>query len=277
MDIATGGGSWESGNAGGTPPVRGRYHQVDGRRVDRVREAARAVIERKTDEYDRRHRRRFWLSIAASLLIHILIVLAFRTNLPIPDSPFAAAGPRAGDDRAAPGGGMEVVALQIVREELPPEPEQVVEPLPVPEPVPQVQPVVEPKPVVAAVVRRIAEAATPGEGRGADVGDGIENGTGGGDGGTEEEGRFRVVPPSPRAMILPPADRPDEVRGREVDVWVFVAQTGHVVADSTRITQSSGDRDLDERLKKQAAEWMFNPARRGGRTVAEWFHYAIIL
>lgn len=267
----------EDGRFGGTPPPGGRYHQVDGTSIGSRERGGRAVIERKTDEYDRRHRRRLWLSIAASLLIHILIVLAFRTELPIPDVPFAAAGPRAGDDRAAPGGGMEVVALQIVREELPPEPEQVVEPRPVPEPVPEVQPIEKPKPVVAAVVRRIAKAATPGEGRGADVGDGIENGTGAGDGGTAEEGRFRVVPPSPRGLILPPADRPDEVRGREVDVYVFITETGRVVADSTRITQSSGDRDLDERLKEQAAEWVFNPARRGGRTVAAWFRYTIIL
>lgn len=250
---------------------------VDGRRLERVRGAARPVIERKTDEYDRRHRRRLSLAIAASILVHILIVLAFRTEVVIPASPFSAAGPRAGDDRAAAGGGMEVVALKLVVEEMQPEPEPEIVPEAVPEPVPEVQRVEEPKPLVAAVVARIAEAATPGEGRGAEVGEGLENGTGAGDGGTEEKGLFRVVPPSPRGLILPPADRPNEVRGREIDVWVFITASGRVIADSTRITPTSGDRKFDDRLKEQAAEWVFNPAHRGGLPIAEWFRYTVIL
>jgi outer membrane biosynthesis protein TonB len=86
-----------------------------------------------------------------------------------------------------------------------------------------------------------------------------------------------VVPPAPRGLILPPADRPGKVRGKEVEVWVFVTAGGAVVADSTRLSPSSGDSRFDERLKKQAAQWMFQPARREGRAVAEWFRYVLTL
>jgi len=76
-------------------------------------------------------------------------------------------------------------------------------------------------------------------------------------------------------MILPPADRPASVRGKEVEVWVFVTEQGRVIADSTRIHPSTGDRRFDERLRRQAAQWVFEPARKGGRPVAEWFQYVI--
>jgi hypothetical protein len=67
------------------------------------------------------------------------------------------------------------------------------------------------------------------------------------------------------------------VRGREVDVWVFVTVRGQVVSDSTRLDPTSGDGKFDDRLKKQAAEWVFEPAKRGGKPVAEWFRYTIVL
>jgi hypothetical protein len=67
------------------------------------------------------------------------------------------------------------------------------------------------------------------------------------------------------------------VKGKEIDVWVFVTEKGMVVADSTRLDPGSGDRGFDDRLKKQASEWVFEPARRGGRVIAEWFRYTIVL
>ena len=86
---------------------------------DRRQSAMSAAPERKTDQYDRRHRRTWRLALIASVVLHVLIFLAFRQEIVIPPSPFAAAGPRAGDDRAAAGGGMEVIALAMV--ETPPE------------------------------------------------------------------------------------------------------------------------------------------------------------
>lgn len=233
--------------------------------------------ERTTTAYDRRYRRFFRRAFSASVLIHLLVLLAFRERLAIPPSPFAAAGPRAGDDRAAAGGGTQVVALRITPPQVEPTPVVVPE---VPKPVPEVEEVVieEPKPqVVAAATVPVEGIAMVGQGKGTASGEGIETGTGRGDGGTDEEGRFRVIPPSPRGLILPPSERPRQVRGREIDVWVFVTQTGRVLDDSTRLAPSTGDRKFDERLRKQAAEWVFEPARRDGRAVPEWFRYTIIL
>ena len=102
---------------------------------------------------------------------------------------------------------------------------------------------------------------------------GIPGGTGRGDGGTGTEGLFRLVPPSPRGMIIPPNN--PSLRGREVEVWVFVDATGKVVADSTRLNPPTSDRGFNRRLIEEAAEWVFNPAMKGGEPVAAWFPYTI--
>lgn len=86
-----------------------------------------------------------------------------------------------------------------------------------------------------------------------------------------------VTPPAPRGLILPPSDRPGKVRGKEVTVWVFVTETGTVVADSTRLLPPTGDSKFDDRLRRQASQWVFQPARRAGEAVAEWFRYTITL
>lgn len=234
--------------------------------------------ERRTEQYDQRHRRTWRAALVVSVLLHILIFLLFRQDIVIPPSPFAAAGPRAGDARAAAGGGTEIVALTVV--ETPPDPEVEVEvPVPVPTPEPEVELVVEkpptPQPVLASA--RVQAVSAVGRGIGEKKGEGTETGTGRGDGGNAEEGLFRVVPPSPRGLILPPSDRPGNVRGKEVDVWVFVTAAGRVLEDSTRLAPPTGDRSFDNRLKRQASEWVFEPARRGGQAVAEWFRYTIIL
>jgi hypothetical protein len=135
-----------------------------------------------------------------------------------------------------------------------------------------------PQPAVAAapvlsVIGPVSEAS----GRGAAAGPGADTGSGQGVGGAGEGGLFRVVPPTPRGLILPPSDRPGKVRGKSVDVWVFVTATGRVVADSTRLAPSSGDRKFDDKLRDQAAEWVFSPGLREGQPVAEWFKYTIIL
>jgi hypothetical protein len=238
-------------------------------------------LERTARFYDERHRRILRGALLASVILHALVFLLFRADLLIPPSPFAAAGPRAGDDRAAPGGGSELIALRLTEPEAAME---IVAPQPVPVPVEKPVPepeirIADPKPQLAVGTIRFGEGAgRQAAGRGAGTGAGIEGGTGRGDGGTGEEGLFRVMPPSPRGLILPPSDRPGRVKGMEIDVWVFVNDRGAVIADSTRLSPAStGDRKFDDRLKKQAAEWVFEPARRGGRVVAEWFRYTIVL
>jgi hypothetical protein len=104
-------------------------------------------------------------------------------------------------------------------------------------------------------------------------GPGIENGTGRGDGGTSDEGLFRMVPPNPRGMIIPPSS--DKLKGREVEVWVFVDVAGRVVPDSTRLRPPTSDRSFNRRLIDEAAEWVFEPAKQGGKAIAAWFPYRI--
>lgn len=102
---------------------------------------------------------------------------------------------------------------------------------------------------------------------------GIEGGQGRGDGGTAAEGFFRLIPPSPRGMIIPPTN--SSLRGRQVEVWVFVDATGKVVADSTRLNPPTSDRGFNRRLMEEAAEWVFNPALQNNQPVAAWFPYTI--
>jgi outer membrane biosynthesis protein TonB len=151
------------------------------------------------------------------------------------------------------------------------------EQVPIPVPVPDVvqQPVEQRE--AAQPARPIGESTAAGEGRGPATGPGTATGTGSGSGGTGEEGTSRVTAPSPRGLILPPSDRPASVRGKTVNVYVFVTPRGTVMPDSTRLVPGSGDARFDTRLRRQASEWVFNPARRDGQPVAEWFQYTIIL
>jgi outer membrane biosynthesis protein TonB len=225
------------------------------------------------DALMRRWDRAFRWSFVVSVLLHILIVLLFRSAVLIPDVPMSAAGEDARDARAAAGGGSELIAFTIVQ---PPPVEEQVVPVPVPVPAEQPQPVVE-QPPAPTPSQVLGQTVAAGEGRGVDTGPGIERGTGAGSGGTGDEGDSRIIAPSPRGLILPPSDRPARVRGNTVTVYVFVTERGGVVADSTRIAPSSGDTRFDTRLRRQASDWVFNPARRNGQPVAEWFRYEIVL
>ena len=220
----------------------------------------------------RRFTRALAWGMGISILLHAALFLVF-SDRPLPRSPFAAAGERMGDVRAAPGGGLEAIQLAT--------PRRVPEPPPaMPTPTPDITEATPPEPEIrqeAIPAIALEEGlAVPGS-EGPAEGPGLEEGTGQGDGGTEAEGRFRVVPPRPKGMILPPSDRPDEVRGKEVDVWVYVAATGRVVPDSTRLDPPTGDRGFDRRLREHAADWVFEAARRDGRPVGEWFRYTIIM
>jgi hypothetical protein len=208
----------------------------------------------------RRRERKIWrVSLLVSVLLHLLIFLGWRGQV-IPESPFAAAGPRAGDNRAAKG---SMVALNI----------RMAQPVPIiPPPIPIPTDVaIEPVEVQDAV--ETDPASVLGDEPGLDEGAGLENGTGEGDGGTTDEGYFRLQPPSPRGMIIPPANK--GLRGTEVQVWVFVDATGRVVADSTRLEPPTKDGKFNKRLIREAAEWVFRPAVKEGKAVSSWFPYRI--
>ena len=210
----------------------------------------------------RRQERSTWRNgLITSVLLHLIIFLGWNGQV-IPDSPFAAAGPRAGDNRAAAG------SLQALNVRTPPS-----------------QPIIQPPtPLAVAVEVEPVEwedevdydpASVLGEKPGLDEGPGLESGTGEGDGGNAEEGFYRLQPATPRGMIIPPTNR--SLRGTEVQVWVFVDEGGRVVPDSTRLDPPTRDRGFNRRLIEEAAEWVFRPAVQEGRPVASWFPYRIAM
>ena len=230
---------------------------------------------RRNDREDAVWRKAWRIALVASVLFHVLVVLLFRNEVLLPEVPTAAAGERRGDEAAAEGGGMQALTLNI---QIPPPPEPIPRP-PAPLPVPSDVVVVEvpPAPSPAQPTTGSQSAGGVGTGQGERVGPGVGDGQGQGDGGDGEAGLNRVTPPTPRGLILPPSDRPARVRGKEVVVYVFVTERGRVLSDSTRLAPSTGDSKFDERLRRQASEWVFNPARQGGRAIAEWFKYTIVL
>jgi hypothetical protein len=193
------------------------------------------------------------------LIFHLLVFFAWRGNV-IPQSPFAAAGPRSGDMRAA-AGGMQSLTIHT------PPPEPIIPP---PDPI-AVE--LEVEPIEFDETVELDLASVLGEKPGELEGPGLETGDGRGDGGNAEEGLFRLQPATPRGMIIPPTNR--DLRGTEVQVWVFVDASGQVVPDSTRLDPPTRDRGFNRQLIREAAEWVFRPAIDQGRPVASWFPYRI--
>ena len=221
------------------------------------------TITHDLTSFDRRRRdRKVWrTAILLSVLFHLLVFIAWRGGgVVIPVSPFAAAGPRMGDDRAAAG---SMHAMNITT----PRPRRIVPP-----PVP-LQVSIEVKPVEFDPLSEINPATVIGDAPGNGQGLGIANGTGKGDGGTAASGRYRLEPPTPRGMIIPPADK--SLKGTKVQVWVFVDDAGKVVPDSTRLDPPTKDKGFNQRLMREASEWVFRPATKGGKAVASWFPYTI--
>ncbi len=210
----------------------------------------------------RRQERSTWRNgLIVSVLLHLIIFLAWNGDV-IPDSPFAAAGPRAGDNRAAAG------SLQALNVRTPPS-------RPIIQPPTPLAVEVEVEPVEWEDEVEYDPASVLGEKPGLDEGPGLENGTGEGDGGNAEEGFYRLQPATPRGMIIPPTNR--SLRGTKVQVWVFVDERGRVVADSTRLDPPTRDRGFNRRLIEEAAEWVFRPAVQEGKPVSSWFPYRITM
>ncbi len=215
-----------------------------------------------------------------AVLVHLLIVLLFRGSVVMPQDPSSAAGPNAGDllPSAAGGTGLTMVELRV---EQPPE-EVVEEVVPIPErivvaEVPRPTPTPAPAPTVTPPSREGTGGAGSGGDSGTTEGTGREDGAGRGGGGSGGEGNAGIVAPVPRGMIIPPADRPRSVRGQEVTVWVFVNDRGRVASDSTRLDPPTPDARYNDRLRRSAAEWVFEPARQDGRAVGAWYPFQIIL
>jgi hypothetical protein len=260
--------------------VDGRDH-VAGSEPRRAR--ASALYVPASERADRTWNRALAIGLIAAVMIHLAILLSSRTRW-TPSPPFAAAGPQASDTRAAAGGGggMEVVRVRVQEERVVAE-EPTPTPVPVPD-VPEMEVEIPPQPEPTTIEVPELAGALPGQGelgQGPAVGDlaapGSASGTGLGSGGADAEGASGMLAPVPRGMILPPADRPRNVRGREVTVWVFVTETGRVLPDSTRLEPPTPDAGYNRRLRQSASEWSFEPARSTGRPVAAWYPYEIEL
>ena len=192
----------------------------------------------------RRHERRIWRTgLWLSLLVHLLIFWGWRGTV-IPLSPFAAAGPRAGDNRAASG------SLQAINVRTPPSVPIIPPPIPIPTDV-----AIEPIEFEQEVVLDPASVL------------GDEPGL------NSDEGLFKLQPPVPRGVIIP--TNHNSLRGDTVQVWVFVNERGRVIADSTRLDPPTRSRDLNRQLIREASEWMFRPAVREGKAVSSWYPYKI--
>ena len=212
-----------------------------------------------SNEERRRRERKVWrTALLISLLGHLVLFFSWTSESDL-RSPFAAAGPRAGDDRAAQG------SMQAMSIRTPPQVPLTPPPIPLPTDA-------EIEPVEVDDQVQVEPAAIRGDAIGQE-GPGMEDGEGEGDAGTSDRGLNRLVPPRPRGMIIPPND--DALKGKEVEVWVFVDTSGRVVADSTRLRPPTGNGDLNRRLIREAAEWIFQPATKGGQPVATWYPYRI--
>ena len=206
----------------------------------------------------RRERRRWAGAYLLSLLLHLLILLP-RGELAIPVAQSSAAGPGRDDSRAAAGG------MRAIRMAVPPEPQLERPRVPVPVEI-QVDPVEIEDEIVFDLETLLGER--PG------LGDpGVADGEGSGDGGSSDEGPDRLLPPAPRSMIIPPANR--DLRGVDVRVWVLVDATGRVVADSTRLDPPTRDRGFNRQLMREAALWLFRPGTKDGMAITAWFDYLI--
>ena len=233
---------------------------------------------------DRKWRRALRIGYGLAVVVHLAVLLFFRTTRGAPPSPFSAAGPRTGDVRAAAGGGQGLEIVEVRARQAPAAEEAVPEPVPVP--VPE-EVVVRPREVqvesvdeaVSTVPPTLPGTGGPGEGgqAGPATGPGTATGTGTGGGGTGEEGASGIVAPRPRGIFIPPAGRPNSARGQEITVWVFVLPNGRVAQDSTRLEPATSDSRYNQRLRRTVSEYVFDPARREGRAVGAWFPFQIIL
>jgi hypothetical protein len=218
------------------------------------------MVETPSRRNTARQRRALWTGLAISAAFHALLLFGWRA--PSPDGPGSlAAGPRAGDYRAAAGGG-EMIALAIAA----PRPIEVPAP---PDTRPQIR---DPELPVPEPERHIVTASLSGPRSGAAAdgrsGQGLPGADGAGDGGTERAGRDRRTPPTPRS-IVPRWDAPKELRGQRVTLRVRVDSRGEPTGEID-IQPRIADAGFEKQLRRDVLAMDFLPGRQDGRAVADW-------
>lgn len=206
----------------------------------------------------RRHRVAWRVGMLASVLIHVLVVVLWRTT-PIP-APSAAAG--RDPARPVPGGGGALAAVAIrvpTVTEIPPPPRPVLA-----VDMPQVEVREFAAPVAGPVVAPVSEVAlVPGIG-----------GIGGGEGGGSGTGEDGFVPPVPRSVI-PHWDPPESVRGLEVTVRVYVDANGRPTGE-VELDPPTPDRGFNREIIERVHHMEYRPASRNGRPVSGWAEITFI-
>jgi hypothetical protein len=208
-----------------------------------------------------RNRNAMRVGFALSVLIHGALLFGWRSS--DSDAPASsAAGPRAGDARAAAGGG-EMLAIAIAA------PRPIVIPAP-----PSTRPrFVEPDVAAEEPERLVLTADLSGPSGGAaalgdNAGPGLPGADGGGDGGNNPEGRDRRTDATPRS-IIPIWDAPGDVKGMRVTVHVQVDARGEPTGE-IRVEPRIPNSGFDRELRKDLLSMDYFPARRDGLAVADW-------
>lgn len=220
-------------------------------------------------------RRRLGGPLVLTLLLHLLLIGWLVTGISRSLERAMAAGHSAAT-RGGGGGGREHGVAYI---SLP------AAPTPAPTPVRERRPPVVTRPVPPAVTPQVlpppapAETAsappTPaagestgsgsqGSGEGAAGGTGTGTGPGVGPGAGEGTGggMGRGSAPEPRQLVLPPADYPKDMRGRQVEVTFYVTADGRV--DRIDVAPEIRDGGFARRFAEAMRNYRFRPARSAG-------------
>ena len=204
-----------------------------------------------------RHRRerKIWRNgIAMSVAVHVLVFFIWKITA-IPVSPYMTSGP-AQSDRAIDESSLRALSIWVA-------PSLPIAPSPIP--IPSQIDVQEVK--LAQIIDR-DPVSVLGEWPSPDKLPGLSDGLG-----MPHQGVSGWMPATPRDIIIPSNKR--DLSGREIQVWVFIDESGGVISDSTYISPATEDTDFSRRLIRQAAEWLFRPATRDGNPVVSWFTYRI--
>jgi len=212
-------------------------------------------------------------ALGLSLLLHILIVGFLLSGIPRRWEHLATAGPTTVSKQGGGGAGGREHGLAYISLPAAPKPA----PPPVPErrpPVarptpPVVAPPVLPPPAPAETASSAPSAPLAGTdsggsgAEGAGTGGGAGGGTGGGVGGgpgttTGGEGGGATAP-EPRQLVLPPADYPKDMRGRQVEVTFYVTADGRV--DRIDVAPEIRDGGFARKFAEAMRNYRFRPAR----------------
>ncbi len=204
-----------------------------------------------------RHRRerRIWRNgIAMSVAVHFLVFFIWKITA-VPVSPYMASGPEQ-SDRTIDESSLRALSIWV-----PPNLPIAPSPIPIPSQL-DIQEV-----ELAQIIER-GPVSVLGEWPSLDKLLGLSDGPG-----MPHQGASGWMPATPRDIIIPSNKR--DLRGTEIQVWVFIDESGGVIPDSTYIDPVTEDTDFNRRLIRQAAEWLFRPGTRDGKPVASWFTYRI--